>query len=129
MKTADDDFDRAMRALHGDAVARLSPEVRERLRAARVPTRAAPSRPWMDWPIASGLAAVLVLAVALPLRPLLTPAAGTVASPQATASAVGPDSTAVEAPLEPTALVSLDESPDFYLWLASTDSGPDGALP
>lgn len=122
----DDEFDRAMRAMHRDAVAHVSPQVRCRLRSAREQAESGPPRSRFGWPVASALAAALVLALALPPRapddaqPPVTVARTTGASPP-----VIP----VDAPVEPTALVALAESPEFYLWLASNDAGPAGALP
>lgn len=124
----DDGFDRAMRALHRDAVAHLSPPVRRRLAAARQHRAARVSRSRAGWPVAGALAAVLVLAVALPLR---TPDS---ALPPATvtrtdgAAPLAPVDGPGDAPIEPTALAALEESPEFYLWLASNAAGPAGAL-
>jgi hypothetical protein len=122
----DDEFDRAMRALHRDAVAHVGPQVRRRLRSARQQAGADPRRSRFGWPIAGALAAALVLAIALPLR---TPDS---AQPPATATRADRarlPAAPIDAPIEPTALVALDESPEFYLWLASNDAGPAGALP
>lgn len=122
----DDEFDRAMRALHRKATAHVSPQVRQRLRSARGHAETAPSRSRLGWPAASALAAALVLAIALPLR-----APDDAQPPAAVARTTGasPPVVPVDAPIEPTALVALDESPEFYLWLASNDAGPAGALP
>lgn len=121
----DDEFDRAMRALHRDAVAHVSPQVRHRLRSARGQAEAGSSRARLGWPIASALAAALVLAIALPLRsPDTQPPA-----PVARADDAPLPAASIDAPIEPAALVALDEPPEFYLWLASNDAGPAGALP
>lgn len=128
-----DRFDRTMRALHRESLAHLRPDTLHRLRGARAAAADAPARRFA-WPIASAMAALLVLAVALPLlRPPVSsapdrpdaqasradaagiaPATGQ--APQATASSLADD--------EPVMLAALEESPDFYLWLASNDVAP-----
>ena len=121
-----DEFDRAMRAVHRQAVANVSPQVRRRLRLVREQAPSGQLRPRLGWPIASALAAALVLAIALPLRtPDGAPPPSALARTEGTPAAAAP----IEAPIEPAALVALDESPEFYLWLASNDAGPAGALP
>lgn len=129
-----DEFDRAMRALHGEAVARVSLPVRRRLRAARDRAGADAPASRFGWPVAGALAAALVLAIALPSRlpapdtPAPTGIAGADRSGPTPSTAAGPGGGAADASV-PTALAALEESPDFYLWLASNDAGPAGALP
>lgn len=106
-------FDMAMRALHAQAVDRISPQVRQRLRTARTPPVRAPRA--LGWGLASGCAALFGLVVALQFRMPhdATPEPG-VAAPVAVASTAPPD--------VPVALAALEQNPDFYLWLASNES-------
>ncbi|MFC7302255.1 hypothetical protein [Cognatiluteimonas weifangensis] len=106
--------DRAARAHHRQALAALSPRARaqlhHRLQAALAgEVRAQPPRmPAWSW----GAAAALVLALAFGLRGPGTPdPAPGVGLPLATQPA------AVD-----TAPATLDQDPDFYLWLASRDA-------
>lgn len=111
-------FDQAMRRLHVQAVDQVSPSTRARLRVARqaatTPAGARAPRRGLGWVLASGVAAVFVLAIGLHLRPL----------PQAPAVAVAPTAATTAAATSydaDTAVAVLDENPDLYLWLASND--------
>ncbi|KRD75464.1 hypothetical protein [Lysobacter sp. Root983] len=122
--TADGDraFDEAARALHRRALGELSAPTRARLRLARHAANAdvrAPRR-GMGWALASGCAAVFALAIGLQLQRTPQPAALPVAAP-AVAGLPAPEAAAYDSS---TALASLDENPDFYLWLASADDLP-----
>lgn len=110
---ADARFDDAMRALHGAAVANVSARTRVqldlRLRAAR-----SASRPSMSWRPAWGLALAgslaLVAVIAVRMR-----------TPEPAASV--PVVATVDRGNDSGDLVaSLDETPDLYLWLASSDA-------
>lgn len=130
-----DDFDRSMRALHREAVTQLSPAVRHRLRTARTQAHAGAPMTRFGWPAASAVAAALVLAVALPLRtpaPVAPPSPGRddrAPAARAPAAAIARSQAEPADPALPTALAALEESPDFYLWLASNDAAADGVLP
>lgn len=122
----DDRFDSAMRELHRESLASLRPDTLRRLRATRTAAAGASPRRF-GWPAVSAAAALLALAIALPLlRPPPEPPSGTRSTPPANATA----SPATAPPVSPAAddvpamLAALDESPDFYLWLASNDLGP-----
>jgi len=110
-------FDQAMRRLHTQAVDQVSPATRARLRVARqaatTPGAAREHRRGPGWVLATGFAAVSALAIGLLLRP----------SPQAPVTAPAPSvATATTAAFDAdTALATLDENPDLYLWLASND--------
>jgi len=109
---ADDDFDRAMRARHRNAIAHLSPRVQaqlqQRLRGLRAPTATRPRHP--AWGLALACSLALVFAFGIHRRstsemPL---------APAATVVAAGNDNGELVA--------TLDEAPDLYLWLASDDA-------
>lgn len=105
-------FDAYARASHGASLQRLSPRAQARLAQARQPDSRRDARHRAAWALPMVLAAIAVLAVAMQLRP--PPAA----VPAPRVSAVTPD-TADGASGDPA--VALDENPDFYLWLASSD--------
>lgn len=111
-------FDQAMRRLHVQAVDQVSPATRARLRVARqaatAPATAREHRRGSGWMLATGFAAVSALAIGMLLRP--SPQAPAVTSP---APAVAAATTATFD--ADTALATLDENPDLYLWLASND--------
>lgn len=106
---SDEGFDRALRAIHSDAVSNVSvrtqAQLRQRLRSA---TRPAPSTRH-GWQMASALVALVLVAgaywrtTALPDPP----------SPAAIAAASADDGDLVAV---------IDESPDLYLWLDSDEA-------
>lgn len=102
-------FDQAMRRLHAQAVEQVSPATRARLRTARHASAEAARAPHRGWVWASGAVAVFALAIGLRLHapaPVVeTPAVAAVESSYDADSAIA----------------SLDENPDLYLWLASND--------
>ena len=105
-------FDREMRQLHAAAVSQVSPQTRARLRAAR---HATPARghAWR-WIAATAFSTVLAVALGVQFLPQagITPAATPAV---ATASDDLDDS---------GSLATLDESPDLYMWLASSEAEP-----
>ncbi|HEY0661219.1 MAG TPA: hypothetical protein VGD21_07870 [Lysobacter sp.] len=108
-------FDDAMRRLHADALAQVSAPTRARLRAARTGATGAANRTQrgVGWALASGFAAVFAVVIGLQLR---APAPTVVApSPIATTTA---DNANYDID---TAVATLDENPDLYLWLAAND--------
>ncbi|NDK40114.1 hypothetical protein DT603_14820 [Pseudoxanthomonas gei] len=107
-------FDHDMRQLHATAVSSLSPQTLARLRAARHAAQAAPRRghAWR-WVTATALSAVLAVGLGVQLLPGSGPA--TEAPPMAAASS---DAGYTET------LATLDESPDLYVWLASSEAAP-----
>jgi hypothetical protein len=114
----DHSFDQAMRRLHLQAVDQVSPATRARLRVARqaatTPATAREHRRGRGWVLATGFAAVSALAIGLLLRP--SPQAPAINSPAPAVAAA--TSATYDAD---TALATLDENPDLYLWLASND--------
>jgi len=116
----DQAFDCATRELHAHALTQVSPHVRARLRAARVGASAAAgvSMHRFGWMLATGFAAVFALAIGVQWRsaaPAPTDMAASVADID------GADTNDAEAGNADGATATLDENPDFYLWLASND--------
>ena len=111
-----DDFDRAMRELHAQALASISPRTQARLRVARTAARAPESGQGrvFGWVLASGFAGLFALAIGTQLS-----GPSSTVAPVLTASTddarYGSNSGGGEA------FATLDENPDFYLWLASND--------
>ena len=109
-------FDRDMQQLHATAVDNISPQTLARLRAARhaLGKEAAPKRghAWR-WVAASTFSAVLAVAIGLQFLPTSQPVAPT--SPAVATVAVDEYTTGVTA---------LDENPDLYVWLASSEAEP-----
>ena len=108
-------LDRAARALHAEAVARVSPHTLSRLRPRAQPEPA--RRGWLarpvGWSLATACAAVFVFAVGM--RTLAPPGAVDAEPPaQAVAMAVQPELDLYNDPL-----MALEEDPDLFLWLAS----------
>lgn len=110
-------FDAAMRALHREAVAQVTPAVRWRLKPAQpaAPPRrqphALPVGPRLAPLWAGGLAAVFALAIGIGLwRSGETPAPVAAGAQLAVAEA------------DDDAATVLGEDPDFYAWLASDDA-------
>lgn len=108
----DDAFDGAMRELHAQALTQVSPRTRTRLRAARTAaaSRNAPTR-GLRWALATSFAAIFALAIGLQWR-----------GPSSTVN-VPPKIAAIDAANDDpgSAVATLDENPDLYLWLASND--------
>ncbi len=124
---ADARFDAALRDLHAQALERVSPQVRQRLRTIRSEAAAQPRRGrggLLGWALASSGVAAVALALGLQFVGAGAPAPGPAPAPLAVA--IAPASEAAAAPVtvetgyDPdTAVAALDENPDLYLWLAS----------
>ena len=103
-----DAFDARMRAAHAESLARLSPRVQaqlaQRRHAALATPRTSHARPALGWALATLAVCAVAIGVFRPGERAPTPArlAGT------TAVAAAPD--------------TLEDNPDFYLWLASRDA-------
>jgi hypothetical protein len=102
-------FDARVRATHDVALARLSPQTQaqlaQRRRHALVARSTSRARPGLRWAVAT----LAVCAVAIGVfRPVHGP------TPSA------PPLASVEAPAPPAE--AIDDNPDFYLWLASSDA-------
>lgn len=120
----DEAFDQASRACHTQSLDQLSPRARARLRAARqAAVRPAPARRGFGWALAGGMAVLALVATLQLQRP------PTAAGPEpqlARAPVPSPPMPRPGTGLEPddevaSLLAALDENPDFYLWLASSD--------
>jgi hypothetical protein len=121
-------FDARLRAIHAEAVAATPARIRLQLRPRRSGAASGARR---GWSMAAAFAIALVAAGLLWQRPAsvapVVPAAGgpaVVVAPGPTTDAA-PDTADFD-----EAYAALDESPDLYLWLASSDASAmlDGAL-
>ena len=122
MNTKDRDFDATLRNHHAQALANLSTRTQSQLqlrrRAAATPDRHASMRAFA-WPLAAACAAG-VLVVGLQWRQPDTPVPAAASSVAASSGTV--DAAAKPADDEFDAYTALDEAPDLYLWLASSDA-------
>ncbi|MEH6421115.1 hypothetical protein [Pseudomonas sp. CGJS7] len=118
-------FDAAMRGLHAQALERVSPATRARLRTLRSEAAVQPRHGrggLLGWALAGSGAFAGIAALALGLQmggnpgPASAPVAA-VSSAPAIAVAAAPLADATYDP--DTAVAALDENPDLYLWLAS----------
>jgi|APAra7269096979_1048534.scaffolds.fasta_scaffold06320_4 anti-sigma-K factor RskA len=109
------EFDRDMRELHAEAVSQISPQTLARLRSVRQQAQTAPRRAhaWR-WIAASAFSAVLAVALGVQFLPQSATSPG--AAP-ALATADSQDD-------YDDALATLDENPDLYVWLASSEAEP-----
>ena len=117
-------FDDAARAHYREAAATLPLALQGRLRAARRAALAGPSAAsaWrLAMPLAAMATAVFALGIGLRMHaPPVTPAAtgaGTVATRPAIPSAAPPGDAEAS-------LLTLEDDPDFYLWLGTGEAGP-----
>lgn len=108
-------FDRGMRQLHATAVAQVSPQTLARLRAVRHAAQTTPKRghAWR-WIAATAFSAVLAVALGVQFLPQ----SGTVPATQPTVATMDDDDAYGDS------LAALDESPDLYMWLASSEAEP-----
>jgi len=111
----DNAFDRDMRQLHAVAVSQVSPQTLARLRAARHAAQTAPKRghAWR-WVTATAFSAVLAVALGVQFLPR----SGTVPASQPMVATVDNDEGYGDS------VAALDESPDLYMWLASSEAEP-----
>jgi anti-sigma-K factor RskA len=121
-KCQDTELDDVARALHAEALAQLPSRTLAQLRTRRSRVRPAAVRrtPALGWGLAA-TAAVAVLAVAFGLR--MDPSAPDLPGDRHVAGLPGAAVEATEASYRQT-YAALDEDPDFYLWLATTDVQP-----
>ena len=109
-----DRFDAAVRQRHAESLHMLSPQVRAQLVQRRnAAARGQAVQRGHGWRIgASAFATLCALAIGLQLRPTALP--GEVAPANAAAASVAANGRAIS--------TMLDEDPEFYAWLASTDA-------
>ncbi|TDK21746.1 hypothetical protein E2F46_14495 [Luteimonas aestuarii] len=112
----DQRFDDAMRALHARAVSGVSAGTMAQLHRRRHAALQGDARPrrWFGLPAAAAFASLLVVAIGLGFGLQTTSDAPATMAPLATAG-----TPAVEID---DAYAALDENPDFFLWLASSDA-------
>jgi len=114
--------DAALRALYRRSQGTISPQTTARLHRARHAALQAADTPRFGWrlPLAAGFAAVFALAIGLRLAlPGDTPG-GSAPAPAPALAAATP-----AGPLDDElgdALAGLEESPDFYRWLADNET-------
>ncbi len=110
-------FDRSLRQLHAAAVTQISPQTLARLRSARhgLQDAAAPRRGYAwRWLAASAFSAVLAVAIGLQFMPQPDP----VPAAQPLIAAIDANDGYA------SGTTALDENPDLYLWLASSEAEP-----
>nr|WP_255682216.1 hypothetical protein [Luteimonas sp. BDR2-5] len=123
--TGGDAGDAALRALYRDAQTHISGGTMARLHQARhaaSQNASAPRRRW-TWPVAASFAALFALAVGMQVVAPPGPETGTAPAPDVIASvdALLPDPDGFDDAVD-DAVAAYDESPDFYLWLASNEA-------
>lgn len=107
-------FDHDMRRLHASAVSNISPQTLAQLRAARHAAQTAPPGGHAGrWLAATAFSAMLAVAMGVQFLP----SAGLL-------SAVPPVAATASAQGYTDTLATLDENPDLYLWLASSEADP-----
>lgn len=112
--SSNETFDRDMRQLHATAVTHISPQTLARLRAARHGAQTAPPQrghAWR-WMAASAFSAVLAVAIGVQFLPRSAPLS--TAQPMITGTSDDYSD----------GVATLDENPDLYLWLASSEAEP-----
>lgn len=106
------ELDRRARAVHEQSLQALSPRVRaqlhNRLQAATSASRG--PRHAHRWGLATAAALALAIGFGVPWTGI-----------DESTAPVG-DRLAIAEPAPPTALATLEQDPDFYLWLASADA-------
>ncbi|MGH8031182.1 MAG: hypothetical protein ACREO8_02170 [Luteimonas sp.] len=118
---ADERFDAAMRAHHARAIDNVSPRVaaqlqlRRRAALAGTASTTTSTRRRFGWPMGAAVgatfAALLAVAIGIQMPPSITTQSAN--TPMAIAANLADDD----------GDTLLDENPDFYLWLASSDAG------
>ncbi len=108
-------FDRRLRAVHAEAVEQVSAATMAQLHQRRAAAVAGRPARRFGWPLAMASAAVLALAVGLGLG------LGGSGGPEP-GSSDQPMLALDAAPPVEDAYDGLDQSPDFYAWLASSDA-------
>ena len=119
IENQDTAFDSDMRRLHATAVAQISPQTLARLRAARHSAHTAPKRGhgWR-WIAATAFSSILAVTLGVQFLPRsdIPSAVAPVSTP--TIAAVGNEEGTLDS------LATLEESPDLYMWLASSEAEP-----
>ena len=113
---ASESFDHRMRQLHATAVTQLSPQTLARLRDARQRVQVSVPRRGHAWRWVTATAFSAVLAVTIGLQ--LLPKPGSTPAAQPVVAVVGGDDAYADG------VSALDENPDLYVWLASSEAEP-----
>lgn len=113
---ASESFDRRIRQLHATAVTQLSPQTLARLRSARQQAQTSAPRRGHAWRWVTVTAFSAVLAVTIGLQ--LLPKPGPAPAAQPVVATVGNDD------VYANSVSALDENPDLYVWLASSEAEP-----
>lgn len=119
-------FDQAMRDLHARAGNAVSPATMAQLHRRRISALdgQAPARRRSGWPLAASFASVLAIAIGVQSGVFERGDAQAPANAAPTV-AVAPAAPAAHSSLdalEAANLTALDENPDFFVWLASSDA-------
>lgn len=117
MSQRDHDFDSNARAMHGAALRQLSPATLARLRSARAQAQTATTPHRWAWLAATALSGVLAVGLGMQFLPGSSPAPGS--STQLAQQATTTHTTDANG-----SVTLLDENPDLYLWLASSEAQP-----
>lgn len=117
---SDDGFDRAMRDRYQQALQHVSPATRARLAATRHAATRGDATPVRGWPLGAilGGCAAVVFAITLGLN---FNQGMTLDGGQPSVPIVAGDLPA-SAPSGPSPVTALDQDPDFYAWLESSDA-------
>lgn len=115
-------FDQAMRDLHARARNEVSSATMAQLHRRRISALDghAPARRRFGWPLAASFASVLAIAIGLQSG-VLDPGQGDAQAPAQTVATAPATHSSLDA-LEAANLTPLDENPDFFVWLASSDA-------
>ena len=113
---ANESFDHRMRQLHATAVTQLSPQTLARLRSARQQAQTSAPRRGHAWRWVTATAFSAVLAVTIGLQ--LLPKPGSTPTAQPVVATVGSGDAYADS------VTALDENPDLYVWLASSEAEP-----
>lgn len=119
IENKDTAFDHDMRQLHATAVTQISPQTLARLRAARHSAQTAPRRGhgWR-WIAATAFSSILAVTLGVQFLPRSGTAPATAPATTPMVAAVDNDDGMIDA------VVTLEESPDLYMWLASSEAMP-----
>lgn len=114
MNHRDHDFDAHARSLHHASLRQLSPQTLARLRGARTQAQTAGSTRRWPWLAATAFTGLLAIGLGAQFLPAAKAPTGEPAQLAAQAAATDANGS----------VTLLDENPDLYLWLASSEAQP-----